>query len=405
MQKQYTYIYGGVTAPDGYKAGAIKANIKYKDRFDMALIVSETSASVAGVFTTNKIQAAPVRLCKKHVAYGHARAVLVNSGFANACTGEAGALNALKMAQLTAVALGVDTEEVLVCSTGTIGVQLPMDRIEIGINSIVDVLSLDGGDVAANAIMTTDTVSKQVAIRIKIDGKTVTIGGMAKGAGMIDPNMATMLAFMTTDAAVESKALQKCLSDAAKKSFNRITIDGDQSTNDTLILLANGVAGNIVLNESHPEWKVFVDAVNDVALQLALKIVRDGEGATKFVTVTVRGAVSDDDATKACRAIANSLLVKTSWFGQDPNWGRIVDAVGYSGADVNECSVDIYYDDICAVRNGCVAGDSALRDLEEVLRKSEFTITVDLRIGSGSDTVYTCDCSEEYVKINSEYTT
>ncbi|MFC1497657.1 bifunctional ornithine acetyltransferase/N-acetylglutamate synthase, partial [Verrucomicrobiota bacterium] len=229
--------------------------------------------------------------------------------------------------------------------------------------------------------------------------------GMAKGAGMIEPNMATMLAFLTSDAAVDPEALQNCLGQAVSQSFNKISVDGDQSTNDTVLFMANGAAGNSVLDENHPNWNSFTEAVNEAAKQLALKIVEDGEGATKFVAVTVSGAVSYDDAQKAVRAIANSMLVKTSWYGEDPNWGRVIDAVGYSGADVREDLVDINYDDVCAVKNGQTAKNTSVKDLEKVLAQKCFTVNVNLNLGEETDTVYTCDCSEEYVRINSEYMT
>jgi glutamate N-acetyltransferase/amino-acid N-acetyltransferase len=253
--------------------------------------------------------------------------------------------------------------------------------------------------------MTTDTVDKQVAVEFRIDDRTARLGGMAKGAGMIAPNMATMLGFLTTDAAVEPSALQACLSQAVAQSFNRITVDGDMSTNDTVLLMANGAAGNRPLNPAHPDWCVFAEAVNEVTKELALKIVKDGEGATKFVTINVSGAASDEDARKAARAIGNSLLVKTSWFGGDPNWGRVIDAAGYSGAEVAEDRVEIRYDGICAVLNGQKAPEFALKDLERILQQKTFTIDVDLHLGKGTDTVYTCDCSYDYVKINSEYMT
>jgi glutamate N-acetyltransferase/amino-acid N-acetyltransferase len=253
--------------------------------------------------------------------------------------------------------------------------------------------------------MTTDTRDKQAAVEFTVGGRKVRMGGMAKGAGMIAPNMATMLGFITTDAAVRRVDMQACLRKAADLSFNRITVDGDQSTNDTLLLLANGAAGNPVLHRGSRWWPLFEEAVITVTRDLAMKIARDGEGATKFVTVTVTGARTDRDAQKAARAIAQSLLVKTSWFGCDPNWGRVIAAVGYSGAAVDQEKVDIRYDGFRAVRGGLKARDFSLKDLERVLRKPEFTVDVDLHLGRGKDTVYTCDCSDGYVKINAEYMT
>ncbi len=399
-----TAISGGVTAARGYQAAGVEAGIK-SPKLDLALLVSDRVATVAGVFTTNRIQGATVTLCRSRVAGGQARAVVVNSGCANACTGPQGALDAERMAQLTGEGLGVPASQVLVCSTGTIGVPLPMDKIAKGIAAAVPVLATDGGALAARAIMTTDTVDKQVALEFPLAGRTVRVGGMAKGAGMIEPHMATLLVFLTTDAAVSGEALQGCLRRAVDCSFNRITVDGDQSCNDTVLLLANGAAGTPVLDEAHPEWPRFVEAVETVCRDLALRVVRDGEGATKFVTVEVRGAVTDAEADLAARAVARSLLVKTSWFGGDPNWGRVIDAVGYSGAQVQEALVDISYDGLMAFRGGRPELTQRLRELEAVLRKPEFTLVVDLHLGTGRAVMYTCDCSEAYVRINAEYMT
>lgn len=395
---------GSVTSPQGYRAAGIIAGIK-KPRPDMALVVSDTTAAVAGTFTTNKIQGNTVKLCKRLLKGRKARAIIVNSGNANACNGPQGLADAVKMGALAAAGLKVPQSQVFVCSTGTIGLPMPMDRVEAGIKLAVVSLSRDGGAAAARAIMTTDTVEKQFAVELMVDRKVVRIAGMAKGAGMIEPNMATMLSFITTDAAVAPAALQKCLSAAVKQSFNRITVDGDQSCNDTVLLMANGSAGNKALNEKHPAWNNFCAAVNEVTRQLATKIVRDGEGATKFVTVNVAGAASDADAALAARSVANSLLVKTAWFGGDPNWGRVIDAVGYSGAAVKEEKVDISFDSKPIVRKGRRAPGVELAELEAVFKQKEFTIDIDLHLGKGRDTVYTCDCSYDYVKINSEYMT
>ena len=397
-------ISGGVTAAQGFMACGNAAKIKY-DRPDRGLLFSEVPAVSVAMFTKNKVQAAPVKLDKLHIADGNVQAVLINSGNANACTGEQGMVDASRMAEVTAEKLGIATESVLVCSTGVIGVTLPMDRVEAGIPVAVQALVADGGDAAAKAIMTTDRTDKQLAVEIEVAGTRVVVGGMAKGAGMIEPNMATMLAFLTTDAAVEREALQSCLEQATNKSFNRISVDGDQSTNDTVILMANGKAGNDELNESHPDWVLFCEAVQHVTLALAKKMVEDGEGATKFVTVAVQGAESDEAAYLAARAIANSLLAKTSWFGEDPNWGRIIAAVGYSGAEFDEQDVEILFDDVWAYAAGKVADEVQLMLLEQVLKQRAFRITVDLHCGSGRDMIYTCDCSHEYVEINSAYTT
>jgi glutamate N-acetyltransferase/amino-acid N-acetyltransferase len=401
---EFSYIKGGITAASGFTVAGVCAHIKAA-RPDMAMIVSERPAAAAGTFTTNRVQAAPVKLCRDRLLRKSARAIVINSGNANACTGEQGMADAGRMAAVAAEALGIAAEDVLVCSTGTIGVPLPMDKVEGGIKAAAGALSSEGGSDAARAIMTTDTVEKEAALKLTIGGVEVHIGGMAKGAGMIEPNMATMLAFILTDALVDKAALQDCLSAAVAESFNRISVDGDQSTNDTVLFLANGVAGNELLNGDHPDWQIFCDAVRALTKKLAMKIVEDGEGATKVVTVNVRGAACCEDARKAARAVANSLLVKTSWYGGDPNWGRVVDAVGYSGAEVKEDLIDVSYDDVCAVKDGMAAPGASLRELEKVLARREFSLNIDLHLGDGTDTVYTCDCTEEYVRINSEYMT
>jgi len=400
----YSVMDGGVTAPQGFKAAGVCAGIKI-GRPDLALVVSETPATVAGMFTTNAVQAAPVKLCKAVAATGMASAVVINSGCANACTGEAGITAATEMASATAAALGIAPGAVFVCSTGTIGKPLPIDKIRAALPAAVAALAVDGGDQAARAIMTTDTVDKQVAVALNIGDATVCIGGMAKGAGMIEPNMATMLAFLTTDAAVAPTALRACLAAAVTKSFNRISVDGDQSTNDTVLMFANGRSGSELLDESHPDWPTFSEAVEAVATTLAKKIVEDGEGATKFITITVKGAVTLADANKAAKAVANSLLCKTAWFGGDPNWGRVIAAIGYSRAQVDPDLVDIAFDDVAAVVGGQMAAGVTFAELEAVYARKAFEIVVNLNLGSAVDTVYTCDCSYEYVKINAEYMT
>jgi len=403
--KTFEYVEGGVTAAQGFRACGVAAGIKYKDRRDMALLVADSPAAVAAVYTTNKVAAAPVQVDRERTVTGQAQAVVVNSGCANACTGETGLANAREMARVTAEALGIDERLVLVCSTGVIGVNLPMDRIAAGARLAAGALSREGSDDAAHAIMTTDTVDKQVAVELEIDGKTVCIGGMCKGSGMIEPNMATMLGFITTDAAVHPKALDQALREAVEVSFNRVVVDGDRSTNDTVILMASGTAGNVVLTPYHPQWQYFVDALMTVCLELGKKMVLDGEGATKFVTVRVAGARTDEDAQKAARAVSKSALVKTSWFGLDPNWGRVIAAVGYSGADVDDQKAQIYYGDVCAYDKGRVADAGLLKTMQDVMRRRAFDVTVNLNLGNGADTVYTCDFSYDYVKINAEYTT
>jgi len=371
----------------------------------VALIVSDRPAAVAGTFTTNKVQGATVRLCRERLAGGRAQAIAVNSKNANACNGEQGHRDARRMAACAAAALGLDETLVFVCSTGVIGVPLPMEKIEAGLGAAARALSVAGGTEAMRAIMTTDTVEKRAALEFEADGRRVRLAGIAKGSGMIEPNMATMLAFLTTDAAVAPADLQTALSGAVARSFNKVTVDGDQSCNDTVLLMANGAAETAPLAPGHADWPVFVEALDRLTLDLARQIARDGEGATKFVTVTVRGAACDDDARRVARAVANSLLVKTSWFGEDPNWGRIIDVAGYAGAALQEDKVDIAFDHLLCVRGGCLAADVSLEDLEAVLAQKEFHVTIDLHLGTGGETLYTCDCSLDYVRINSEYTT
>ena len=400
-----TQVTGGVTAARGFRAAGVEASIKYPNRKDFALLVSDTPAAVAAVFTTNRVAAAPVQLDRERVAAGQTRAVAINSGCANACTGEQGMADAREMAAAVAGALGLDERLVLVCSTGVIGVTLPMARIRAGASLAAAALSPTGGDDAAHAILTTDTVDKQVAVRLEIDGRDVTVGGMCKGSGMIEPMMATLLGFVTTDAAIGARALDAALRQAVEVSFNRVVVDGDRSTNDTLIALANGAAGNRALDPTHPRWSAFVAALTHVCTELAKKLVLDGEGATKFVTVRVTGARSDGDAQKAARAVSKSALVKTAWFGNDPNWGRVIAAVGYSGADVDDQQAQIYYGDVCAYDRGRVADAARLKELQAVMRHPAFDVTVNLNLGTGADTIYTCDFSYDYVKINADYTT
>lgn len=393
---------GNSTSPQGYLAAGVHAGIKTAKK-DLALLVSDPVAQVAATFTTNALAAAPVRLCREKLSGGKARAIVINSGNANACTGDQGMADAQAMVQATADAVGADPDEVFVCSTGLIGAALPMDKIRSGITSAAAALSPDGGAEAAQAIMTTDKGPKHASTTLEFDGRTVTVGGMAKGAGMIEPNMATMLAFLTTDAAVDGDALQACLSQAVEQTFNRISVDGSQSTNDSVFLLANGAAGNTPLGEQHPSWSAFVDAVTAVARDLAWKIVKDGEGATKFVTINVTGAATDNQAQAVARCIGNSILVKTSWCGGDPNWGRLVDAIGYSGAEVREESLTLKYDDEVVIQDGKTDYDR-LKLWEAVLAREEFCVNIELGIGSGTYTMYTCDCTEAYVRFNTAYT-
>jgi glutamate N-acetyltransferase/amino-acid N-acetyltransferase len=400
MRRKFTVVpNGGVTSPRGFLAAGVSAGIKKARRRDVALIVSDRPATAAGTFTTNLVKAAPVQVSMRHIQHANTRAIIANSGNANACTGVTGLANARAMTEAAATALGFHTREVLVCSTGRIGRQLPMEVVRDGIARAVREMSPDGGDRAARAIMTSDSVDKQVAVRMRIDGRMVTIGACAKGAGMIDPLMATMLCFVTTDAAIDKPTLERCLREAVEQSFNCICVDGDMSTNDTVLCLANGAAGNAVLRSYHPKLDEFQLALNYVTRQLARKIVLDGEGVSRFVEVQVCGAAGKRDAMMAAESIARSMLVKCAWFGGDPNWGRVLAAVGYSGARVREELVDIHYDGLLAVKGG-LAGPVPVAKLKRVVRKPSFRVSVNLHLGQGQHTVYTTDLTEEYVRFN-----
>lgn len=409
MDNTYTVIEpGGVTSPKGFLASGVAAGLKESNSLDMALIFSEKPAVPAGAFTSCLFKSGAVILCedrlKEHLPV---QAVIINSGNANSCTGEKGYENALKMSEITAECLDIAPENVLVSSTGKIGTQLPMDKIESGIRSAVESLSFEHGGIAAKAIMTTDTRPKSTAVSVDIDGMPVVIGGMAKGSGMIAPQLqtlhATMLGYITTDAGVERPYFNKLVFKAINRSFNRITVDGDMSTNDTVIALANGCSG-VKINEASPGAAVFENAFIEVCEHLAKELVRDGEGVTKFVSVEVVNAATEKDADVCARAIANSLLCKTAWFGNDPNWGRILMAAGYSGADFSPDNFNLDFNDIPVVRNG-VAADTSDETLLEAVRKPEFTVRVDLNCGDNSSTIWTNDISYEYVKINAEYHT
>jgi glutamate N-acetyltransferase/amino-acid N-acetyltransferase len=389
----------------GFKFSAVEAAIKKPDRLDLALIYSEEPAAVAAVFTTNKVKAAPVLLDEERVKAGSCRAVVVNSGNANACTGAQGLEDALVTARLVAEQLGVAEESVLVASTGVIGVPLPMDRLAGAIPELSRTLGHGSLDKVAAAIMTTDTFPKLEARQGDIGGVPYTIAGVAKGAGMIMPNMATMLAFLVTDAAVDPQFLQETFRVGVDRSFNAISVDGDTSTNDTALIMANGQAGNTTLAAGSPDAARFTALLDDILLSLAKQIVRDGEGATKFVEIRIKGAVSDADAKRAAMAVANSLLVKTAFFGQDANWGRIFAAVGYSGAELDQSRAELFFDDVRMVKDGAFAGGEAEAQGTEVLRRKEFTVTVDLKLGDGEAVVYTSDLSYDYVKINADYRT
>jgi glutamate N-acetyltransferase/amino-acid N-acetyltransferase len=397
----HSEIPGGVTAPQGFEAGSIYCGVKAinKSAPDIALIVSRTKAVAAATFTTNKVKAAPVRVSRMNLRSPDVRAIVANSGNANACTGVPGLQNAKRMCAATAGALDLRDQQVMVCSTGRIGVQLPIEKIEATLAIAPQCLSRNGSTAAARAIMTSDTFPKEFAVEFAVQGRHVRIGGIAKGAGMIDPNMATMLCFITTDAAIDQTTLQRALSVSVEQSFNRITIDGDMSTNDTVIALANGAAGHKSLKYGTKDFKAFQAALDDVTRELAWMIVKDGEGVSKFVEVHVHGAASLADARKAAEAIANSTLVKCAWYGEDPNWGRIMDALGYCGAKMREELVDIYYDGVLAVKGGMLA-KTPMEKLREIVKQKRFTVCVDLNQGRGEHIVYTTDFTTEYVKLN-----
>jgi glutamate N-acetyltransferase / amino-acid N-acetyltransferase len=400
---------GNICTPSGFKASGIAAGLKVSGSVDMALIVSDRPAVAAAAFTSSKVQAAPVQLCKKHLAENtYFRAIIANSGNANACTGGIGLRDSQETAELTAKGLNLPPGEIFVSSTGRIGTYLPMDKIKKGIESAINALSLTGGPDAAMAIMTTDTKPKEIAVSIQIANTTVKIAGIAKGAGMIAPNMqvphATMLSYITTDAVIEKNTLADCLREANEKSYNKISVDGDTSTNDTVIILANGAAGNPVICKGSTEAQAFCQALLMVMEKLAKDIVLDGEGITKFVTVQVKNAASKQDAKLATKAISESLLCKTAWFGCDPNWGRIIAAAGYSGANFDSENINLYYDGLPVVIRGVDAGTDEA-ELEKLMKKDSFTVTLDLNTGSEDDEMWTNDISYEYVKINADYHT
>jgi glutamate N-acetyltransferase/amino-acid N-acetyltransferase len=387
----------------GFKAAAVKAGIRGKDRLDMALIYSEQPAAVAGCFTTSQVKAAPVLLDMEYLKSGSARAILVNSGVANACSGAQGMAFAKDTAVMVAKALAVKNTDVHVCSTGVIGQQLEMAWFDKGVPALVASLRPEGFGAVAQAMMTTDTVPKVEKISLDIGGREISILGLAKGAGMIMPNMATMLSFVMTDAAIAVDVLQAMLSKAVAQSFNVITVDGDTSTNDTVLLLANGVAGHEpVVSVDSLEAQLFQEALDRLTKNLALKIVADGEGATKLITVRVQGAVNNGDAEKIGRTIANSPLFKTACFGEDANWGRIFAAAGRAGVDFDQSKVDIFFDEVQMVGKGLglFANEAAAT---QVLKQEDFVVTVDLHSGSDTCEIYTCDFSYEYVKINGDY--
>ncbi len=394
----------GVTFPKGFKAAGVKAGIKKSGNLDLAVIYTEKEAAVAGTFTQNAVAAAPVYVSKQAVHTGSAHAITANAGCANACTGEQGMKDAEAIASLTAAELGCKADDVLVASTGVIGVNLPMDKMAAGIKKAVAELSSEGSQDAGNAIITTDTYSKACSTEIELGGKKVRFGAIAKGSGMIQPNMATMLCFITTDAAIDSQLLQTALSDIVEQSFNMISIDGDMSTNDMAVVMANGAAENPVITVKNEDYELFYQTLKQICQELAKRIASDGEGATKFLTVQVNGTKSFADAKIIGMSVAKSPLVKTAFFGEDPNWGRVICAVGYAGVAMVPEKTVVKFGGIPVYAHG-VGVDYDEAALREVMAQHDIVIAIDMGLGDAEATVWTCDFSYEYVKINGEYHT
>jgi len=395
---------GGITSPEGFVAGAIFSGIKAntKTGFDLGILYSKVPCNTAAVFTKNQIKAAPVLLSQERLKLGKAAAVVANSGCANACTGEQGMTDALETTRAAAAAIGIAPEDVLVASTGVIGRLLPIDLIKASIPLIK--LSHEGGHNFARAIMTTDTVIKEIAVRVTAGGNKFVIGGTAKGAGMIHPDMATMLCFLTTDAEVDVEFLRKALKEAVDVSFNMISVDGDTSTNDTVLLMGNGQSENDPITEDGKYAKAFQSALNKVCIYLARQVAADGEGATKLIEVTVNGATTVEDARKIARTVVTSPLVKTAIYGNDPNWGRIIAAVGRSGVPVKESTINLFIGNIIVLKEGRPQNLN-LDKAGSALKKKVVPIEIQMNSGEATATAWGCDLTEEYIKINAEYTT
>ena len=396
-------INGGVTAAQGFLAGGIASGIKKTGKLDLAIVYSETPADAAGIFTTNVVQAAPVIYSKQQLQNDKAQAVIINSGNANACVPN-GMEVAKTMAKAAAEFLAIPVESVMVASTGVIGVQLPVEKIQTTLQAKPQFLNSSGGAAAAQAIMTTDTFPKEAAVEFELDDKNVRVGGMAKGSGMIHPNMATMLGLVTTDIAISPELLKKALCRAGDLTFNRITVDGDTSTNDCLMVFANGQAANPPIVEEGPAYQLFLEALATVCKDLARQIAKDGEGATKLVEIKVIGAPTESDAVVIGKSIATSNLVKTALFGEDANWGRILAAAGYSGVIFDPATVGIYLGDLLVCQHGMGLVFDEER-AKQILAAKELVITVDLGAGSAEAAIWTCDLSYDYVKINGSYRT
>jgi glutamate N-acetyltransferase / amino-acid N-acetyltransferase len=401
----FQWLEGGITAVPGLLASGIAAGIKPSGKKDLGLIYSSSPARAAAVFTSNQVKGAPVLVSQEHVRDGRAQAILASAGCANVCTGEQGVKDAREMTRLTGELLRIPPRQVLIASTGVIGHPLPMDKIRAGLPKLVKGLSPQGGRLAAEAIMTTDTRPKEAALRVEVAGRTVTIGGIAKGVGMIEPHLATMFCFLATDAMVARDSLPRVLRRAVDGSFNRITVDGDQSTSDTVAILANGLAENAPLERGGKALRQFARALAAITLRLARMLVEDGEGATKLVEVRIRGARTRREATLAARSVANSPLVKTAINGADPNWGRIMMALGKGPARIAPDRVAIAIGDEPLVDRGMLRPGARIDRIHEVMGGPAYTIIIDLGLGRGEDSVWTSDLSEEYVRINAKYTT
>lgn len=404
MEAEIEFINSGsVTSPRGFHAGATYAGIKKKaeDALDLGILFSEVPSAAAAVFTTNQIKAAPILWCQQQIKSGRATVVVANSGCANACTGEQGIADVRETAELVAKGMGISPQDILVASTGVIGQPLPMTLLRTGIEQII--LSADGGHELARAIMTTDTVPKETAITVKVDESRFTIGGVTKGSGMIHPNLATMLCFLTTDAAVDIDFLNLALKRAVDISFNLVSVDGDTSTNDIVLIMANGLAENEPISPDSQLAEAFQQALDRVCIYLAKCIARDGEGASRLIEVTVNGASSVNEAKLAARTVVSSSLVKTAVHGSDPNWGRILAAVGRSGVAVVESKIDLYIGQVCLVKAGTPLPFDR-QNLVQILNRSEVSVSLNLNLGDGAATAWGCDLSEEYVTINSQYT-
>ena len=402
-------ITGGVTAAKGFQAASTAAGIKYQGRTDMAMVYSEKPCVAAGTFTTNIVKAAPVKW-DQDIVYNHpsAQVIICNSGIANACTGEEGFGYCRETAKAAAETMNVDADSVLVASTGVIGMQLPIEKLAAGVRAMAPKLqgTLEAGNEAAKAIMTTDTKEQEVAVEIEIGGKTVTIGGMCKGSGMIHPNMCTMLGFVTTDACISKKLLQEALSQDVKDTYNMVSVDGDTSTNDTVLLLANGMAGNPEITEKNEDYQKFCEALNYINTTLAKKIAGDGEGATALFEVKIIGAESKEQAVTLSKSVVTSSLTKAAIYGHDANWGRILCAMGYSGAQFDPEKVDLYFESkagkIQIIENG-VAVDYSEEEATKILSEDAVTAIADIKMGDCTATAWGCDLTYDYIKINADY--